>query len=192
MAGWQMRYQGTRNSLWVMALNLTRTRHRCSAGERCVSYAALGEPAKLSRGNAGPLCFACQERRAATTLKGSAKAKPAAGPGREEQASFAEGGDHRGADQPSPACEEGPCDKLAVEWQYGAHLCREHAEAGRAREWQEGRSRWVLSCESNLSSARSAGDEALARKWSRLLEEAEKRLAQAEVDLASAAARAAG
>ena len=173
-----------------MAYKRTRMRHRCSAGERCVSHAVLGEPAKLSRGNAGPLCFACQERRAAVTLERSAKAKPDAG--REEQASFAEGGDHRGADQPSPACEKVPCERPAVEWQHGVHLCREHAKAGRAWEWRERRRMWVLSCERNLSSARSAGDEALTRKWSRLLEEAEMRLEEAEADLAAAEARAAG
>ncbi len=42
---------------------------RCSSGERCVAYPALGEPARLSRGNPGPRCFACEERRAASRLK---------------------------------------------------------------------------------------------------------------------------
>ncbi len=42
---------------------------RCSNGKRCVAYRALGEPAKLSRGNPGPRCFACEERRAATELE---------------------------------------------------------------------------------------------------------------------------
>ena len=42
---------------------------RCSNGKRCVAYPALGEPAKLSRGNRGPRCFACEERRAVAALK---------------------------------------------------------------------------------------------------------------------------
>src|SRR3712207_786130 len=42
---------------------------RCSNGKRCVAYPALREPAKLSRGNPGPRCFACEERRAAAQLK---------------------------------------------------------------------------------------------------------------------------
>jgi hypothetical protein len=42
---------------------------RCSNGKRCVAYPTLGEPAKLSRGNPGPRCFACEERRAVAQLK---------------------------------------------------------------------------------------------------------------------------
>ena len=36
---------------------------RCARGANCVSYPALGEPSKLSRGNPGPMCFACETRR---------------------------------------------------------------------------------------------------------------------------------
>ena len=36
---------------------------RCASGANCVSYPALGEPSKLSRGNPGPRCFACEKRR---------------------------------------------------------------------------------------------------------------------------------
>jgi hypothetical protein len=50
---------------------------RCSNGHRCVAYPALGEPAKLSRGNPGPRCFACEERRSAAQLEVTA-AKPKA------------------------------------------------------------------------------------------------------------------
>lgn len=35
---------------------------RCAGGVLCVSYDTLGEPAKLSRGNPGPWCFACEKR----------------------------------------------------------------------------------------------------------------------------------
>ena len=36
---------------------------RCASGARCVSYPTLGEPSKLSRGNPGPRCFACEKHR---------------------------------------------------------------------------------------------------------------------------------
>jgi hypothetical protein len=39
------------------------TTFRCSNVSGCVAYPALGEPAKLSRGNPGPTCLACEERR---------------------------------------------------------------------------------------------------------------------------------
>src|SRR5918997_4579577 len=42
---------------------------RCSNGARCVACPTLGEPAKLSGGNPGPMCFACEERRVATELE---------------------------------------------------------------------------------------------------------------------------
>ena len=36
---------------------------RCASGTNCVSYSTLGEPSKLSRGNPGPRCFACEKQR---------------------------------------------------------------------------------------------------------------------------------
>jgi hypothetical protein len=36
---------------------------RCANGGRCIAYAALGEPAKLSRYNEDDICSACNERR---------------------------------------------------------------------------------------------------------------------------------
>ena len=35
---------------------------RCASGASCVSYPTLGEPSKLSRGNPGPRCFACEKQ----------------------------------------------------------------------------------------------------------------------------------
>ena len=55
---------------------------RCSNGEHCVAYPTLGEPSKLSSGNPGPRCFACDERRAASELERAAP-KPKV-PGRHE------------------------------------------------------------------------------------------------------------
>src|SRR5687767_13292337 len=34
---------------------------QCSRGPACTQYAALGEPAKLSKGNTNGICFACQK-----------------------------------------------------------------------------------------------------------------------------------
>lgn len=45
---------------------------QCSNGTNCVAYRTLGEPAKLSRGNPGPWCFACEERRAAVEVETAA------------------------------------------------------------------------------------------------------------------------
>jgi hypothetical protein len=35
---------------------------RCANEEACVAFPSVGEPAKLSRGNPGPMCFRCEER----------------------------------------------------------------------------------------------------------------------------------
>jgi hypothetical protein len=56
----------------TMTQKSAATFSRCSNVSGCVAYPALGEPAKLSRGNPGPTCFACQERRVATELAASA------------------------------------------------------------------------------------------------------------------------
>jgi hypothetical protein len=88
------------------------------------------------------------------------------------------------------ACAEDSCQRPAVERRGGVRVCREHAEAGLARGWREGRSVWALTCERNLRGALASGDGELARKWSGLLEEAKARLAQAEADLAAKEARA--
>ena len=179
------------SGLGGMALKPGRTTRRCSAGERCVSHATLGEPAKLSRGNPGPMCFACGERRAASALgETAAKAKPAVGPGDDRRPLAQCDGRRGGGRKACDACSEGRCERPAVEGRRGARICRKHAEARRAREWREGRTEWHLTCERNLRDALAMGDEALARKWSELLEEAEAALAWAEADLAAAEARA--
>ena len=169
---------------------------RCSAGERCASHAALGEPAKLSRGNPGPLCFACGERSAAFVPGEAVKAKPAADP-QDERGPLARGEGRRGEGLRSGggrkegyACSEGRCQRPAVEGPRGARVCREHAEARRAREWREGRAEWALTCGRNLRDALAAGDGALARKWCALAEGAEAALVRARADLAAAEARA--
>jgi hypothetical protein len=42
---------------------------RCASGANCVSYPALGEPSKISRGNPGPRCFACEKQRGELEVK---------------------------------------------------------------------------------------------------------------------------
>jgi hypothetical protein len=177
-----------------MAQNLARTTRRCSAEERCASYGALGGPAKLSRGNPGPACYACQERRAASELrKEAARRRPAEGRESARRRRPPAGGDEPrlGGDGGAPsACAKGSCQRPAVELRGGTRLCREHAEAALARGWHEGRSMWALICDRNLREALASGDEEMARKWSGLQEEAKARLAQAEADLAAKEARA--
>ncbi len=178
-----------------MAQKLQAPARRCSAGERCASHAALGEPAKLSRANPGPVCYACEERRVASELgKEAARRKPPAqGRGTAREGRPPEGGAEArpgGAGGGPLTCAKGSCQRPAGRTHGGVRLCREHAEAGLARGWQEGRSLWALACERNLREALSSGDEGEARKWSGLLEEAKARLAQAEADLAAKEARA--
>ncbi len=166
----------------------------CSAGERCASHAALGGPAKLSRGNPGPLCYACEERHAAAQLgKEAARPKPAEGREAARRRRPPAGGDgpRRGGDGRGPlACALDPCQRPADRLQGGVRLCREHAEAGLARGFQEGRTIWALTCDRNLRDALASSNEEQARKWSGLLEEAKARLAWAEADLAAKEARA--
>jgi hypothetical protein len=50
---------------------------QCSNGTGCVAYPALGQPSKLSWGNPGTTCFACEERRVASELKVAAKRRTA-------------------------------------------------------------------------------------------------------------------
>jgi hypothetical protein len=48
---------------------------QCANGADCVAYPTLGQPSKLSWGNPGTRCFACEERRVASDLKAAAKGK---------------------------------------------------------------------------------------------------------------------
>ena len=144
---------------------------RCANGIRCVAYPILGEPSKLSRGNPGTRCFACNERRVASELeRAAANRKKAAERRDENNRPWAESNQHK----------EHPKENVS----------REHTEVERAREVLERRRRSVLTCEGGLRSAQASGDERLVRRWSRSLREAEDRLAWAEADLARAEKRA--
>src|SRR3712207_4890354 len=100
---------------------------RCSNGESCVAYPALGQPSKLSRSNPGTRCFACEERRVAFELKTTAADKK--------------------------AVERGNANEPRWGNRLEEHVGREHAEVDRAREVWERRRRSVLTCERGLRSA---------------------------------------
>ncbi len=143
---------------------------RCANGIRCVAYPVLGEPSKLSRGNLGTMCFACEERRVASELETAAADKKKAA-------------ERRNANN-RPWAKSNQSKEHLEE-----NACREHTEVERAREVWERRRRSVLTCERGLRSALASGDERLVRRWSRSLREAEVRLAWAEADLARAEKR---
>ena len=136
---------------------------RCSSGERCVSYPALGVPARLSHGNPGPRCFACEERRAASGLKVASIRK-------------------------EETVEGGKASGMARGEGLEEHAGREHAEQ-RLHEVLERRRRSVLTCERGLRSALASSDERLVRRWARSLRDAEQRLVWAEADLRAAETR---
>ena len=138
----------------------TAAEPRCSNGTNCVSFLALGEPSKLSRGNRGPRCFACEERRVSSALERAA-AKERKGAGRQQ------------ANEPRRGKSNGLEERVG----------QGHAEVGGAREVLGRRRRSVLTCERGLRSALASGDERLVRIWSRSLRDAKDRLAWAEAAL---------
>ncbi len=127
---------------------------RCASGENCAAYPALGEPSKLSRGNPGPRCFACEERRATSRLKEVAVESKAV-----ERSEVSE-------------------PRLSK-----SNRMEEHSQGDRAYEVLERRRRSVLTCERGLRSALASGDERLVKRWSSSLRDAEARLVWAEEDL---------
>ena len=137
---------------------------RCSNGTNCVAYPTLGEPAKLSCGNPGPMCFACEERRASSTLMRAAAARERNGAGLQD------------ANEPRGSKGNG----------LEEHVGRGHAEVGRAWAVLERRRKSVITCERGLHSALASGEERLVRRWSRALRDAEARLAWADADFEKA------
>ena len=114
---------------------------RCANGKNCVAYPALGEAAKLSRGNSGTRCFACEERRRAATMPEIAVATDEVD--QREKANDPRRGKSSGLEKP-----------------FGRVL----ADADSAREVRERRRRSVLTCKQGLRSALASGDERLARR----------------------------
>jgi hypothetical protein len=159
---------------------------RCSNGTDCVAYPTLGEPAKLSRGNPSPRCFACEARRVAAELEAVAEPK-------DEQPRKAKGKANRSRRSKKPKeriCMKPSCERPVAERDGAAVVCREHAEESRAAAVRERRRAWVLTCEQAVRSAIASGDERLERRWAKLLLAAEVSLDQAEAELRVAEIRA--
>jgi hypothetical protein len=157
---------------------------RCTNGVNCVAYPTLGEPAKLSRGNPGPVCFACEERRAAYEVE------MLAGDPRGEHSGQARGSHkakqlgQKGGNRPKEhLCMKPSCERPVAVRNGMAVVCREHAEQSRAAAVQERRRAWVLTCERAVRAAIDSGDKALERKWARLLLAAEVAFVEAEAEL---------
>jgi hypothetical protein len=131
---------------------------RCASGEDCVSYPTLGEPSKLSRGNPGPRCFACQAQPRGFEVEVEAVAAKA------------NAAKHRGVKRPSRSEDYEP-EVLSS------------AEVSRASEIRERRRASVLTCERGLQSATLSDDARLMRTWSKSLQDAKARLLWAEADL---------
>jgi hypothetical protein len=151
---------------------------RCASGVSCVSYTTLGEPSKLSRGNPGPRCFACEKQRkefeveaAALKLK-AAKHRQVKKPSRsKDYESEVRSGAERFSERPT------------TERAGAAPVGHQDAEVSRASAIRERRRVSVLTCERGLQSAIVLGDARLTRRWSRSLREAQARLLWAEADL---------
>ena len=121
----------------LVLIRKTVAETRCANGANCVAYPALGESSKLSRGNPGLTCFACEERRVISALRRSA-AKESEIAGRQE------------ANKPRS-------DKSKEQQEY---VSREHVGVERAAyDVLERRSRSVLTCERGLHSALVSGNE---------------------------------
>jgi hypothetical protein len=151
---------------------------RCSNGTHCVTFPTLGEPAKLSRGNPGPMCFACEERRVATELEKVAEKS------KTRQRPKANGRRLAKDNEPNKRiCVKDSCQRPGVERGGAEFVCREHAEVSRASAIRERRRASVLTCERGLQSANVSEDAHLRRTWARSLRDAEARLLYAKADL---------
>jgi hypothetical protein len=152
---------------------------RCASGAKCASYPALGEPSKLSRGNPGPRCFACEKQRGDREVEVFAtKAKKAAEHRRVKRPSRSEGY------EPEVRSEaERFSDRPTTQRVGAAFVGHQHAEVSHASAIRERRRASVLTCKRGLQSAIVSGDARLTRTWSRSLRDAEARLLWAEADL---------
>jgi hypothetical protein len=156
---------------------------RRSKGEDCVVYPTLGA-AKLSRGNPGPWCFACEERHVAAELDAVA-AEPKYERSRKRSGARKTNRTRRsrGNRPKEPICMKPSCGRLVAERDGIAVVCREHAEEGRAVAVRECCRAWVLTCERAVRAAIASGDQRLERRWANLLLVAEVSFAEAEANL---------
>ena len=138
----------------------------------------MGEPSKLSRGNPGPRCFACEKQRAEFEVEAAALKLKAA--------------KHRQVKKPSRSKNDEPevrsgaerfSERATTERAGAAAVDHQHAEVSRTSVIRERRRASVLTCERGLQTAIVSGDARLMRRWSRSLREAQARLRWAEADL---------
>jgi hypothetical protein len=158
---------------------------RCASGRSCVVYLVLGEPAKLSRHNPGPRCFACEERRVAAELEAAA-----ADSTDEQRRKASRSRPGKGNRPKERICMKPSCERPVAEREGTAVVCREHAEEIRAAALRDRRRAWVLACERAVRSAIASGDERLERRWAKLLLAAEVIFADAEAEVRTAEMRA--
>jgi hypothetical protein len=158
---------------------------RCSNGTNCVAFPIVGEPAKFSRSNPGPRCFACEERRVAAEL-----AAVAEDPGDEQHRKTGRSRRTRGTKRRERTCVRESCERPAVEWDGTAFVCLEHAEVSRAAAVRKRRGARALTCERAVRAAFASGDGHLERRWAKLLLAAEVRFAETEARLRAAEMRA--
>jgi hypothetical protein len=158
---------------------------RCASGANCVSYSTLGEPTKLSRGNPGPTCFACEKQRVDFEFEAVA-AKPKAARHRQgKRPSHSEGY------EPEMRSHAECFSERATTLRAGAAFVgHQHAEVNRASAILERRRASVLTCKQGLQSAIASDDAGHARTWSKSLRDAEARLLWAEADLEASEMRA--
>ena len=137
---------------------------RCVSEADCVCYPALGEPSKLSRGNPGPMCFACEKQRRDLEFK-AVGANPKATKPKVRSS--------------RKRLRERPTTVRAG----AAFVDHQHAEVSRTSAIRERRRASVLTCERGLQSAIVSDEARLMRTWSKSLRDAEARLLWAEADL---------
>ena len=153
---------------------------RCAGGVLCVSYDTLGEPAKLSRGNPGPWCFACEIRRGDSDVEAvAAKLKVKAAKHRQvKKTSRPEGHEPDIGNRAKRFRERQTTDRAGT-----AVVGHRHAEeVSRASAILERRRASMLTCKRLLQSAIDSENVRLVRMWSKSLGEAEARLLWAEAD----------
>jgi hypothetical protein len=158
---------------------------RCASGASCVSYPTLGEPSKLSRGNPGPRCFACEKQRKEFEVEAAAAKLKAAKHRQVKRPRRSEGY------EPEVRSGAGRFMERASTERAGAALVgHQDAEVSRASAIRERCRASVLTCQRGLQSALVSNDARLTRRWSRSLRDAKARLLWAEADLEASEKRA--
>jgi hypothetical protein len=161
---------------------------RCASGTNCASYPTLGEPSKLSRGNPGPWCFACEIQRGASEVEAvAAKLEVKAAKHRQVKRTSRSEGHEPGISNRAKRFNEQQTTDRAGTAIVGHQLAE---EVSRASAILERRRASMLTCKRLLQSAIVSEDARLVRIWSRSLGAAESRLLWAEADFEACEKRA--